>query len=153
MHNPSVLVDGENILSGNEKTQENAEIVIVISNETHIWIHGTHYTTVGEVTDSDDVSPGDLFFADASGIGHQIEQVLSINESSEEDKPTVDFGTVYTEGKRNEVAEPAEPPYSDAYGNMHVEQGAPIGYFTGYGKDAAMGSTGPPVKLEKVETE
>jgi hypothetical protein len=151
MYNPSILVDGEKEASGHEKLQRDAEIVIVTSQETHIWIHGTHYTAVGEVSNNDDVSPGDLFFDDGSETGIcQIDQVLSINESSGEDKPTVDFGLVYSEGER--INEVAESPYSDAHSNMHVEQGIPIGYFTGL-EDAAMGYMGPPVKLEKVETE
>jgi hypothetical protein len=151
MHNPSVLVDGEKEESSHEELQRDAKIVIVTSHETHIWIHGTHYTTVGEVTDSDDVSPGDLFFVNGSESGIcQIHQVLSINESSGEDKHTVDFGLVYSEGER--INEVTEPPYSDAHSNMHVEQGMSIGHFTGL-ENSAMGYTGPPVKLEKVETE
>ncbi len=150
MPNATVFVDGENILSGNEKTQENAEIVIVTSHETHIWIHGTHYTTVGEVTDSNDVSPGDLFHS--YGVGPLIEQVLSINELSGEDKPTVDFGLVY-DGVLGEINAVAEPPYSNTDSDIDVQQGMTIEHFTGYGKDAAMGYTGPPVKLEKIETE
>ncbi len=150
MYNPSVLVDGEKEESGHEKLQRDAEIIIVTSHETHIWIHGTHYTTVGEVTDSNDVSPGDLFHCYVGG-GHQIEQVLSINESSGEDKHTVDFGTVYDEvlGEINAVA---EPPYSNTDSDIDVQQGMTIGHFTGL-EDAAMGYMGPPVKLEKVKTE
>ncbi len=112
----------------------------------------THYTTVGEVSNNDDVSPGDLFFDDGSETAiYRIEQVLSINESSGEDKHTVDFGLVYNEGL-GEINAVAEPPYSNTDSDMDVQQGMTIGHFTGL-EDAAMGYTGPPVKLEKVETE